>query len=184
MSDTNSTVQIRFGGVGGQGMVLAGRLLGQAAALFDGKEAVCTQTYGPEARGGASRADVIISDAPVDYPFVTQADVLAVLFQEAYTRFRPMRKPGGLLILDTVFVQPFDDEESYCGIPATKIAEDLGSRLVTNIVILGYLLGKTNVVSRESVEEAIRASVKKQFVDLDLRALDTGISLAQSESAP
>ena len=164
-------------------MILAGRLLGKAAALFDGKEAVCTQTYGPEARGGASRADVIISDSPVDYPFVTQADVLAVLFQEAYARFRSMRKPGGLLIVDTVLVKPFDDEESFCGIPATKIAEDLGSRLVTNIVILGYLLGKTNVVSRESVEEAIRVSVKKQFVDLDLRALDAGMNLAQNEAA-
>lgn len=182
MSDTNSTVQIRFGGVGGQGMVLAGRLLGEAAALFDGKEAVCTQTYGPEARGGASRADVIISDAPVDYPFVTQADVLAVLFQEAYARFRTMRKPDGLLIVDTVLVKPFEDEENYCGLPATKIAEDLGSRLVTNIVILGYLLGKTDVVSRESLEQAIRASVKKQFVDLDLRALDAGVSLAHKDS--
>ncbi len=88
MEDTNkkfanSITQIRFGGVGGQGMVLAGRLLGKAAALFDGKEAVCTQTYGPEARGGASRADVVISDSPIDYPFVVEADVLAVFLQEA-----------------------------------------------------------------------------------------------------
>jgi len=176
-------MQIRFGGVGGQGMVLAGRLLGKAAALFDGKEAVCTQTYGPEARGGASRADVIISNSPVDYPFVTEADVLAVLFHEAYTRFRSRLRPGGILIVDTVLVQPFADEENVCGLPATKIAEDLGSRLATNIVVLGYLVQKTGVVSRESVEEAIRTTVKKQFVDLDMKALDAGISLAQSDSA-
>lgn len=188
MSGTNSirannTSEIRFGGVGGQGIVLVGRLLGKAAALFDGKEAVCTQTYGPEARGGASRADVIISDSPVDYPFVNDADILAVLFQEAYTRFRSRLRPGGTLIVDTGLVQPFADEENVCGIPASQIAEDLGSRVATNIVILGYLIGKTGVVSRESVEEAIRTTVKKQFVDFDLKALDAGISLVQSDLA-
>ncbi|MDH3747885.1 MAG: 2-oxoacid:acceptor oxidoreductase family protein [Gammaproteobacteria bacterium] len=182
-NSASTTSQIRFGGVGGQGIVLAGRLLGKAAALFDGKEAVCTQTYGPEARGGASRADVIISDSPVDYPFVTDADILAVLFQEAYTRFRSRLKPGGTLIVDTGLVQPSADDENVCGLPATKIAEDLGSRLATNVVILGYLVGKTGVVSRESVEAAIRATVKKQIVDLDLKALDAGMSLAQSNGS-
>jgi len=179
----NNVCQIRFGGVGGQGIVLAGRLLGQAAALFDGKEAVCTQTYGPEARGGASRTDVIISDGPVDYPFVTEADVLAVLFHEAYVRFRSRLRPGGTLIVDTGLVQPFGDDENICGLPATKMAEDLGSRLVTNIVILGYLVGRTGVVSRDSVEQAIRVTVKPRFVDLDMKALDAGISLAQSDLA-
>lgn len=179
----SATSEIRFGGVGGQGIVLAGRLLGKAAAIFDGKEAVCTQTYGPEARGGASRADVIISDSPVDYPFVTDADVLAVLFQEAYTRFRSRLKPGGTLIIDTGLVQPSSDDDNVCGLPATKIADELGSRLATNVVILGYLVGKTGVVSRASVEEAIRTTVKKQIVDLDLRALDAGISVAQSNGS-
>lgn len=179
---TDTTTQIRFGGVGGQGIVLAGRLLGKAAALFDGKEAVCTQTYGPEARGGASRADVVISDEPVDYPFVTEADVLAVFFQEAYTKFRPNLRPGGILIVDTGLVHQYDDDENVCGLPATKIAEDLGSRIITNVVMLGYLVGKTGVVSRDSIEQAIRTSVKKQAVDLDLRALDAGFNLAHSES--
>lgn len=188
MSETKTqiagtTSEIRFGGVGGQGIVLAGRLLGKAAAIFDGKEAVCTQTYGPEARGGASRADVIISDSPVDYPFVTDADILAVLFQEAYTRFRSRLKPGGTLIIDTGLVQPSEDDDKVCGLPATKIADELGSRLATNVVILGYLVGKTGVVSRESVEEAIRTTVKKQIVDIDLRALDAGISVAQSNGS-
>ena len=188
MSDTNgtngiTTSQIRFGGVGGHGIVLAGRLLGKAAALFDGKEAVCTQTYGPEARGGASRADVVISDAPVDYPFVTEADALAVFFQEAYTKFRSRRNPDSILIFDTGLVKPFDDEENVYGLPATEIADDLGNRLVANVVMLGYLVEKTGVVSRESVEEAIRTSVKKHVVDLDLKALDAGMSLAQSDTS-
>lgn len=181
-NSTDTTTQIRFGGVGGQGIVLAGRLLGKAAALFDGKEAVCTQTYGPEARGGASRADVVISDEPVDYPFVTEADVLAVFFQEAYAKFRSNLRPGGILIVDSGLVQPYDDDENVCGLPATKIAEDLGNRIITNVVMLGYLVGKTGVVSRESIEQAIRTSVKKQVVDLDLRALDAGINLAHGDS--
>ncbi|MFQ6005425.1 MAG: 2-oxoacid:acceptor oxidoreductase family protein [Woeseia sp.] len=180
-SSTNSTMQIRFGGVGGQGMVLAGRLLGKAAALFDGKEAVCTQTYGPEARGGASRADVVISDGVVDYPFVTEADVLAVFFQEAYTRFRSRLRPGGLLIVDCGLVQPVEDEENCFGLPATRIAEDLGNRLATNVVMLGYLVGKTGVVSHESVERAIRTTVRKHLIELDLKALDAGINRAQSD---
>ncbi|NNC76640.1 MAG: hypothetical protein HKN77_01680 [Woeseiaceae bacterium] len=180
---TSATTQVRFGGVGGQGIVLAGRLLGKAAALFDDKEAVVTQTYGPEARGGAARTDVIISDSTVDYPFVTNADVLAVLFQEAYGKFRPGLKPGGTLIFDEGLVQPGADDKAVRGVPATKIAEELGNRLAANVVILGYLVGKTGVVSRESVEEAIRATLKEKIVDLNLQALDAGIKLAQSNGS-
>ena len=188
MSDEHSisidgVTRIRFGGVGGQGVQLAGKLLGKAAALFDGKEAVCTQAYGPEARGGASRSDVIVSDEAVDYPFVNEADVLAVMFHEAYARFRPMLRPGGLLIVDTGLVKPAGDDQNVCGLAATRIADELGSRLATNIVMLGYLVGRTGVVSRQSIEEAIRSTVPKTFVDLDLKALDAGISLGRDDLA-
>ena len=88
------SIQVRFGGFGGQGIMLAGTLLGKAASLYDGKEAVFTQAYGPEARGGASRCDLIIAEEPVDYPYVTEPDILAVLFQEAYTKFGSLIKPG------------------------------------------------------------------------------------------
>lgn len=183
MAKTNGNSEIRIGGVGGQGIVTAGRLLGIAAALYDGKEAVCTQSYGPEARGGASRSDIIISDTPVDYPYVLKADVLAVLFQEAYVRFHTRVKPGALLIYDSGLVQPSEQGANVFGLPATKMADDLGSRLVTNIVILGYLVGKTGVVSRESLEQAIRENVREKHIDLDLRALDAGMKLAQSDGA-
>lgn len=178
-----ATTQIRFGGVGGQGIVLAGRLLGKAAALFDGKHAVCTQSYGPEARGGASRADVIISSAPVDYPFVTEADVLVVFFQEAYLLFRHRLRPGGLLIADSVLVQPLEEDADIEGIPATQVAEDLGSKLAANVVMLGYMVGRTDVVCRDSVEQAIRTTLKESIVELNLEALDTGINLARSTVA-
>ncbi len=182
--NTHSTWQIRIGGVGGQGIVMASKLLGVAASLFDHKEAVCTQTYGPEARGGAARSDVVISDAPVDYPFVTEADILAVLFTEAYTKFRPILKPGGLLIVDTEMVHPDEDEENVCAVPATKIAEALGNKMARNVVILGSLIGKIPVVSRESLVEAIRKNMKPKIVDLNIRALDAGIEFAQRGVMP
>lgn len=179
-NNTGTTWQIRIGGVGGQGIVLASKLLGVAASLFDGKEAVCTQTYGPEARGGAARSDVVISDSPVDYPFVTEADILAVMFTEAYTKFRPMLKPGGLLIVDTQMVRPNDDEENVCAVPATKIAEAVGNKMARNVVMLGCLIGKIPVVSRDSLVEAIRKNMKPKIVDLNIRALDAGIKFAQN----
>lgn len=180
----SKTWQIRIGGVGGQGIVLASKLLGVAAALYDNKEAVCTQAYGPEARGGAARSDVVISDEPVDYPFVTEADVLAVLFPEAYTKFRPMLKPGGTLIVDSGLVKAAEDEENVIRIPATKIADEVGNRLARNVVILGCLVGATGVVSRDAMAQAIRKSMKEKIVELNIRALDAGIQFAQNGEAP
>lgn len=178
----STTTQVRFAGVGGQGIVLVGRLLGRAA-LLEGKEAVCTQSYGPEARGGASRADVIVSDSPIDYPFVTAADALAIFFQEAYLRFRNEVRPGGTVIIDTGLVRPSDDDSEALGLPATTLAEELGNRLATNVVMLGFLIGKTGVVGRDSVEEVIRTTMKPSVVELDLHALDTGIRRAKDERA-
>lgn len=176
--------QIRIGGVGGQGIVLASKLLGVAASLFDGKEAVCTQVYGPEARGGAARSDVVVSDGPVDYPYVTEADVLAVMFPEAYKKFRPMLKAGGLLIIDNQMVNPDEGEENMLSVPATKIADEVGNRLARNVVILGCLIGKTGVVSRESMIESIRKNMKPKIVELNIRALDAGIKFAQTGEMP
>lgn len=170
----NGTVQIRLAGLGGQGIVMASLLLGRAAVLYDGKEAVCTQTHGPEARGGASRADVIISDAPVDYPYVTRPDILVAMFQEAYARFSPDLAEGGTLIVDSELVNHGAIDEDAVGLPATRIARELGNPIVANVVMLGYLVGATGVVTRESVEETIRTSIAAKAVELDLRAFDVG----------
>lgn len=178
---TSGNIEIRLGGVGGQGIALAGSLLGKAAAIFDGKEAVFTQTYGPEARGGASRADVIIGERPVAYPFVTRPDILAVLFQEAYARFRPDLKDDGVLIVDADLVAVHDDDSKAIRLPAVRIATELGNKLVSNIVLLGYLAGTTGAVSREGLEQALRASVAKQHLDIDLAALDAGYARAARE---
>lgn len=175
------TTEIRISGYGGQGVVLAGLLLGKAASLFDNKSAVFTQSYGPEARGGASCADVVVSNGHVDYPLVSHPDVLVALFQEAYTKYRPLMKPGGVLILESDLVQAKPGEVAHHCVPATKIAEGLGRKIVANVVALGYLVGATHVISREAAEESIRVTVKKQTIDLNLRAFDAGYSLAAKE---
>jgi len=182
----SKTWQIRIGGVGGQGIVLSSKLLGIAASLFDGKEAVVTQSYGPEARGGAARSDVVISDGPVDYPFVTEADALAALFPEAYSKFRPMLREGGTLIVDKDLVKVPDTDTGVdvCRVPATQIADQVGNRLAKNVVILGCLIGKTGVVSRDAMVESIRKSMKEKIVELNIRALDAGIAFAQKGETP
>lgn len=177
-----SQIDVRFGGMGGQGIVLAGRLLGKAAALFDGKDAVCTQSYGPEARGGASRADVVISDHRVDYPFVVDADVLAVFFQEAYVMFQHRRKKDGLLLVDDLLVQPDDDEPNMHKVPATATAERLGNKMAANVVMLGYLVETTGIVSHGALEQSVRTTLKPRIIDMNLEALEAGIKLAQGHA--
>lgn len=175
-------LQVRFGGFGGQGIVLAGTLLGKAASLYDGKEAVFTQAYGPEARGGACRADVIIADEPVEYPYVTHPDVLAVLFQEAYIKFNKDLSPNALLIIEEDLVTP-EPGVAAMVLPANRIAEELGNRIVANVVMLGALVARTQVVSHEAVREAIRNTLKPASVDLNLRAFDAGCAFTAPDQA-
>ena len=180
MSNEQDVTQIRIGGYGGQGIVLAGMLLGKAASLYDGKEAVFTQSYGPEARGGASCADVVISEQPIAYPLVTQPDILVALFQEAYVRFRTNLRPGGLLIIEQDLVHPEPQDQNLVRVPATQIAEDVGHRITTNVVVLGYLIGRSGVVSRDAAEEAIRSTVREKTIELNLKAFDAGFQCAQN----
>ncbi len=178
------TTQVRISGFGGQGIVLAGMLLGKAASLYDGKEAVFTQAYGPEARGGASNADVIVSDTPIGYPLLTRPDVVVAMFQEAYARFRPGLREGGTLIIESDLVHPAEDDTAFHGIAASKIAEELGRRIVANVVVLGYLVGLTDVVSRKSVERAIETTVKPGTIDLNFEAFAAGYDRARQELRP
>ena len=176
--------EVRLGGYGGQGIVLAGQLLGKAVSIYDGKEAVFTQSYGPEARGGASSADVLISDEPVDYPLVTRPDFLVVMFQEAYERYRPEMADGGLLVIDSGLVRPWSGEEAYREIPATKIAEELGKKIVANVVMLGFFTAVSGLVRREAVEEAIRSTLPSRLVELNLCAFDAGYTYAAETPSP
>ncbi len=173
--------QVRIAGYGGQGIVLAGMLLGKAASLYDNKEAVFTQSYGPEARGGASCADVILSHEPISYPFVTEPDILVVLFQEAYRRFRKLLKPAGTLIIESDLVRPNEEDVGCAGLPATRMAEEVGRRIVMNVIVLGYLVGRTGIVSRQAAEKAIETTVRPKTVGLNLKAFACGFDRAQQE---
>ncbi len=174
---------VRFGGFGGQGIALMGVLTGRAAVIHDGRQAVMTQSYGPEARGGASSADVIISSERVDYPLVTRPDVLVVLFQEAYRKFAPGLKPTGRLLIDGQLVTPEPGLAVPWGIPATRIAEELGARICANIVMLGFFAAVSGLVSRRALEETIRTTMKPKIVDLNLRALGRGFDHAAVAAA-
>ena len=178
--------EVRLAGYGGQGIVLAGQLLGKAAAIYDGKEAVFTQSYGPEARGGASSADLVISDGPVDYPLVSRPNFLVAMFQEAYERYRPEMAPGALLVIDTDLVKPSADEGPYRAVPATRLAEGLGKKIVANVVMLGFFTAVSGLVRREAVEAALRSSLAPRLLDLNLRAFAMGYdySSGEGESSP
>jgi 2-oxoglutarate ferredoxin oxidoreductase subunit gamma len=169
--------EIRISGFGGQGVGLAGHIIGKALAIYDGKEAVMTQSYGPEARGGASSANIVADEQPIDYPFVQHPDILIALSQEAYTKFRPTTKPEAVILIDQGLVEPFEDDEPF-SIPATQLAEELGQRIVTNIVMLGFFTAVTKLVSRNAMEEAIKTSIKSKFVDLNMKAFAKGFDYA------
>jgi len=170
--------EIRIAGFGGQGVVLVGYILGKALAIYDNYEAVMTQSYGPEARGGASSANIVMSDKPIDYPFVLNPDILVALSQEAYNRFRPNLRRNGLVLIDEGLVKPQEGDDFY-GIPATRMAEELGRRVVTNVVMLGFMTALIGLVSRESVEKAIETSIREKLVPLNLKAFATGYEYAQ-----
>jgi len=174
---------IRVAGFGGQGMLLAGLLIGKAAALYDGKEAVLTQSYGPEARGGASNADVIIDDDPIDYPLVTHPDHFVAMFQEAYERYRPSMVKDGVLLIESDLVKPFADEGSYRGIPATRIAEELGRRIVANVVMVGFFSGATGLITPQAGEQSIRNTLRPRLVELNLKAFNAGYDYAKKQEA-
>ncbi len=165
--------QIRIAGFGGQGVVLAGYILGKALALYDGFEAVMTQAYGPEARGGASSANIVFSDEPIDYPFVRHPDILIALSQEAYTRFRPTAKPDALILIDADLVEPQPGDDPH-RIPATRLAEALEHRVVANVIMLGFFTAVTGLIRREAMEQAIESSVKTKSAPLNLRAFAQG----------
>jgi len=169
--------EIRFAGFGGQGIALAGYVLGKAFALYDGLEAVMTQSYGPEARGGASSANIVVSDGEIAYPFVQKPDVLVAFSMEAYARFYPGVNANAVILVDQDLVE-FEPDNQHHAIPASRIAADLGRRIVANMVMLGFFTAVTGLVSPPAVEKAIEDSVKPTTVELNLRALAAGLECA------
>jgi 2-oxoglutarate ferredoxin oxidoreductase subunit gamma len=175
-------IEIRLSGFGGQGIILAGYILGKAAALYDHKHATMTQNYGPESRGGACSAQVIVADAPVSYPHLTTPQVVVAMSQEAYTKYAGELAEGGLLIIDEDLVRPNPltgasggaQRVRLFGVPATRIAEEMGRKMIANIVMLGCLAALDHTVSPDALRRAVRESVPKGTDDLNLRAFERG----------
>jgi 2-oxoglutarate ferredoxin oxidoreductase subunit gamma len=171
--------EIRLSGEGGQGIVLAGVILAEAAAIYDGKNATQTQVYGPESRGGASKAEVIISDEEIDYPKAMSVDLLLALTQAAADKYGREVRPSGIVILDSSkVVTPPRGSFAVHPLPIIETAKDaVGKAMVANIVSLGAIVGLSKVVSRQSIERAILARVPKGTEDLNRRALEAGFAL-------
>lgn len=171
-----SLTEIRIAGFGGQGVILAAAIIGKAAALFQNGYATMTQSFGPEARGGSSSAQVILSAEPILYPYVTQPDVLVCLSQEAYRRFAPELKHGGILITeqDLVRVDQIPPGERVFGVPATRLAEELGRKVVLNVVVVGFFGAITRLLDAEALRRAVADSVPSSLQKLNLEAFEKG----------
>jgi len=169
--------EIRIAGFGGQGVVTIGKIAGVAAALYDKKNAVQTQSYGPESRGGACKSEVVLSDGDIHYPKVRTADVLVALSQLAQDIYLKDLKPGGLLIIDplTVIKEPARKDLRLFKVPTAEIAVEVGNKKFQNMVALGALCALTGVISQESLEKSIAENVPPKTIKQNLEAFKKGI---------
>lgn len=174
-----SRIETRFAGFGGQGILFAGITLGRAACLYAGKHATQTQSYGTEARGGASRCDVVIDDKEVDYPGVTTPDIFVAFSQEAYDKLASGTKPGGKLFYDPELVKPRDLEGvTQQAVPATRTAlEVLGDKVVANVVMLGAVVAATGLIDMDVLKKCMRETTPARRLETNLKALDHGAAL-------
>ncbi len=171
--------EVRLSGSGGQGLLLAGIILAEGA-INDGKNAVQTQSYGPEARGGASKSEVIISTESIDFPKVRDCDILLALTQKSYEQYSEGLKDNGILIIDSsVNIENVENKQVYSVPILSTAANDLGKPMVTNIVALGAIVEITKLISRESLEKAVLARVPKGTEELNKKALSMGYDIAK-----
>ncbi|MCF8129332.1 MAG: 2-oxoacid:acceptor oxidoreductase family protein [Deltaproteobacteria bacterium] len=178
-NSTTKRQEILFTGFGGQGIVLAGRILGKAAVIGDHKESTLVQAYGPEARGGACSAQVIIAESAIHYPYVQHPDILVCMSQGGFDKFFGDMKEGGTLIIDHDLVNPDDalpkgSENAYFAIPATRMAEELGRKMMANIIMLGFFTAVTGAVSIDAAQNAVTESVPKGTEKKNIKAYGKG----------
>jgi 2-oxoglutarate ferredoxin oxidoreductase subunit gamma len=168
--------EIRLSGFGGQGVILSAIVIGKAGCIYENGYSTMTQAFGPEARGGACSAQVILSNEPILYPYVTQPDILVTMSQEAYTLFAPQLKEDGILIIeqDLVRIDKLPAGVRVYSLPATRLAEELGKRMVMNIVMVGFFGAVTNLLNPDALRQAIAGSVPEAFRELNLKAFDKG----------
>ena len=168
--------EIRFSGFGGQGIIRCGLISGKALSLFDDKHATMTQSFGPEARGSACSSQLVVSDDRVLYPYISKPEILVSMSQEAYDKYEPELREDGVLIIDTDLVKPraIRGKIKLFAIPSTRFAEELGNRIIANLVMLGFFTAVTKIVSPEAMKKALPGLVPGRFLDLNIKAFDRG----------
>lgn len=176
--------EIRISGLGGQGVVLAGQILGKAA-VYSGKNAVQTQSYGAEARGSAAKSEVIISDGKIGFPMVRKCDILVAMSQDAVEKNLKTLKEGGLLLIDSTTIKSVAKTKARIfKIPATETSEkSFGEKLYANMIMLGALTKITEIVNGKSVEKAIGDTFSERIAAINIEAYKKGIELARREEA-
>jgi 2-oxoglutarate ferredoxin oxidoreductase subunit gamma len=177
--------EIRVSGFGGQGVIMCGYIIGQATSIVDGRNATMTQAFGPEARGSACSCQVIVDDDKVLYPYVREVDILVAMSQEAYTKFSPSVAPNGTILIENELVTPEskrDDVVMY-GIPSTRIAEEIGGKIVQNIVMIGFFTAMTDVATFDSMKKAVLDSVPPGTEKLNTKAFESGYEFGRKLKA-
>jgi 2-oxoglutarate ferredoxin oxidoreductase subunit gamma len=173
--------EIRIAGMGGQGIIMAAVMIGRAASIFGGKNVSLTQSYGPESRGGACKAEVIVSDERVDYPKVRRPNLVAIMSEEAYRKNMPNLESNVTIVIDPDMIE---EEETYkhrkiFRVPATRIAESLGKRIVANMVMVGAITALTKIVDVTAVEKAIAKYTPRGTDKLNIDAFRSGYETAR-----
>ncbi len=170
------TTVIKIGGFGGQGVIMMGYVIGRAASIYAGGHATMTQAFGPEARGSACSSQVIISPDPILYPYVTLPEIMVLMSQEAYSKFSPEIAKKGIMLVEKDLVKPEKVKEGLkvYAVPATRFAEELGLKIVLNIVMLGFFTGVTGLIDADSMRKAVEASVPEGTEKKNLQAFEKG----------
>ncbi|MBW2369865.1 MAG: 2-oxoacid:acceptor oxidoreductase family protein [Deltaproteobacteria bacterium] len=171
-----SEISIRFAGFGGQGIVLAAVTAAHAAIIYEGKVAIQTQSYGPESRGGSSKAEVIISDEEINYPLIDAPDILIALSQEAIEKYYPATHDDSIIVIDPAYIKAADkyNARKRYEIPAARLADGLGSRQISNMVILGALIRLTHIISESALVKSIQDNTGKAFHASNLKGMKAG----------
>lgn len=167
--------EIIMTGFGGQGIVLAGRIIGTAAAIGDGRESTFVQSYGPESRGGACSAQVVIADKIIHYPYIRKCDFLICMSHAGYEKYIEALKPDGVLLVESDLVRPRGKEVDFFAIPATRMAEELGRKMMANIIMLGFFTAITRLISVRAFQETIVKSMPKGTEEKNLLAFNKGV---------
>ena len=173
--------RIVFSGSGGQGVITAAIILAKAAAIFEGKNAIQSQSYGAAARGGATRTDIVIADSEINFPKVIQPNILVSLTQESYNKFSPIIRPGGLLLVDSKYVtigKKVDAKHRVLPMFDTVLKE-IGKPIVFNICMLGALIGMTKLIKPESILKVLETTIPKDFMEMNKKALEIGMEMGE-----